>query len=110
MKENQTSYPYFEWIPVAMKEMNEEVIAFKEKKNKKYPKQKEGVALLISKIESCLHKINNPRHFTWENISTDHQQLKRTSAEEEALVLQLFSSLFSLSFRTALTSIHLKTL
>lgn len=34
MKENQTSYPYFEWIPVAMKEMNEEVIAFKEKKTK----------------------------------------------------------------------------
>lgn len=32
MKEKQTSYPYFELIPVAMKDMNEEVIDFKEKK------------------------------------------------------------------------------
>lgn len=40
MKENQTSYPYFEWIPVAMKEMNEEVIAFKEKTKNTQNKRK----------------------------------------------------------------------
>lgn len=34
MKENQTSYPYFEWIPVAMNDMNEEASAFKEKRTK----------------------------------------------------------------------------
>lgn len=35
MKENQTRYSYFERIPVAMKNMNEEVTAFKEKNIKK---------------------------------------------------------------------------
>lgn len=74
MKENQTSYPYFEWIPLVMKDMNEEVTSNKEKKSKNTQNKKEGVALFIFKMESCLHKIYNLWHFAWENISTDHHQ------------------------------------
>lgn len=111
MKENQTSYPYFEWIPLVMKDVNEEVTSNKEKKNQKTLKTKRKV-LLCSFLRWKAVCIKST---TFGILLEKTFLLTITNQKELVLKKKLQSYSYSphsflFYFRTAFSSIHLMPL